>query len=154
MNKLVRLALLGLVACGPAPKASLPELTETSTTPIDLSRPTIVAYFVASADQIARNPDLASSFTTFQSTVDFAEPEAQRRSIQFIVTHHDSLRLRWDDGREKTYATADAPDQPVGYHFFRPGATPVTLPQEYTGDELLKEIARYFDSPLPPTRSE
>ena len=147
---MIKLALLGflvLIGCSRGPRAEAPATGETTAAPVDVGRSTIVAYFVVTANQIARNPQLVLSYQTFQDAVATAKPEAQRRGIQFVVIRQDSLRLRWPDGTEKTYATADTPESPVGYHFFKPGATPMTLPEEQTGGELLRHMVSYFDAP-------
>ena len=147
MTKLALLGLLGLIGCSREPRAEAPPLGQTATVPVDVGHSTIVAYFVVTPDQIERNPQLVLSYQTFQDAVAAVKPEAQRRGIQFVVIRQDSLRLRWPDGTEETYATADTPESPIGYHFFKPGATPMTLPEEQTGGELLRHMVSYFEAP-------
>jgi hypothetical protein len=136
-----------LVGCGgPQPIAERSEQADTST--VDLSHPTVVGYFLYSEREVYNDPALRDALGAFQGALDRARGRLQESGIQVVETYRDSMRLKWEDGRTKTYVTRSREDGRIGYHFFLPGGTPVNVPTPDGELDLVAEAQRYLLAPL------
>jgi|SRR6267378_3404629 len=132
------------LACTRSQRASLARPVASDSTVVDLRRPTVIAYFMATQAEADSSHAIATVLDDFQYSLDRARPHLEKQGVQVIETYRDSIRLRWPDGREQTYRAADSDSTRVGYHFFKPGATPISIGHVMTDSDLFDEAAGYF----------
>lgn len=132
------------LACGRSQRPASARALGSDSTIVDLRKPTIVAYFVVTQAEADSNHGIATVLEDFQYSLDRARPHLEKKGLQVIETYRDSIRLRWPDGREQNYRTADSDSTRVGYHFFKPGATPISIGHVITDSDLFDAAASYF----------
>jgi hypothetical protein len=132
------------LACGSSQRPASTKAAASDSGVVDLSKPTLVAYFVVTNAEADTNDRIATVLEDFQYSLDRARRHLEGRGIQVVETYNDSIRLRWPDGRVQTYRTADSDSSRVGYHFFKPGSTPLSIGHVLTDSDLFDEAARYF----------
>ncbi len=133
-----------VLSCRSSQRAGSPTPAGVDSATVDLSKPTVVAYFVVTDAEADTNDRIATVLEDFQYSLDRARRHLEGRGLQVVETYSDSIRLRWPNGREQTYPTADSDSTRVGYHFFKPGATPMSIGHVLTDSDLFDEAARYF----------
>ena len=149
MNALVTtriLCLSGLVllgACGGRSNTAR-DVRAAPDSAVDLARPTVVAYFVVTQAQADSDQGIATVLDDFQYSLDRARSHLEHQGLQVVETYSDSIRLRWPDGRVRSFRTADPDSSRVGYHFFKPGATPISISNVLTDSDLFDAAKRYF----------
>ncbi|SRR6266404_2463270 len=132
------------LGCGRSQRPAVARPVAPDSTIVDLRRPTLIAYFVVTQAEADSSHAIATVLDDFQYSLDRARPHLEKQGLQVIETYRNSIRLRWPDGREQTYRTADSDSTRVGYHFFKPGATPVSIGHVMTDSDLFDEAAGYF----------
>jgi hypothetical protein len=133
-----------VLSCRSSQRAASPRPAGVDSATVDLSKPTVVAYFVVTHAEADTNDRIATVLEDFQYSLGRARRHLEGRGLQVVETYSDSIRLRWPNGREQTYRTADSDSTRVGYHFFKPGATPMSIGHVLTDSDLFDEAARYF----------
>jgi hypothetical protein len=131
-------------ACGRSQRPAVARPNSSDSSIVDLRKPTIIAYFVVTQAEADSSDAIATVLDDFQYSLDRARPHLEKQGLQVIETYRDSVRLAWPDGREQTYRTADSDSTRVGYHFFKPGATPISIGHVMTDSDLFDEAAGYF----------
>jgi hypothetical protein len=136
------LMVVSVSSCGPQAIDSRQPQYDGGT--VDLTRPTVVGYFLYSQREVNNERQLQVTLAAFQKSLDRARSQLERQQIRVVETYRDSITLRWPDGSTKTYSTASREDGRVGYHLFHPETTPIVLPGGEEETDLVEEAHRYF----------
>jgi hypothetical protein len=105
--------------------------------------PTVVAFWLPASDTLAggEGPDLLDEF---RATTAGVAPALEEAEIALVATAADSIVVELEDGPRRVISLRGL-DYPFGYVLVQPGYAETILTGVSTEEELLDEVAWYFD---------
>jgi len=118
-------------------------------TPRVVTGPTVVVFWLPAADTIPA-PDQASALDDMTYYTDRVAETLARHDIKLVPTNADTVYVALPGGQRRPILLSGL-DYPFGYLLITPGETERVLAGVYADDELLDELAAYFDFPADTT---
>src|SRR5713226_3403390 len=166
MRPVVSAALALLVGCPSrsvvkppqgAAAADLAQFTRDSTdsvlhTPRVVTAPTVIVFWLPAGGDTLNPDDAVDAFDQLTSATQAILPQLTAYDITLLPTHAETVYVALPNRRRRTILLSGL-DYPFGYLLVEPGSPERILTGTYADDDLVDEVAAYFDLPQDTTKA-
>jgi hypothetical protein len=141
---------------GSVPAGDLAQFTRDSTDSLHAPRvvtgPTVIVFWLPAGGDTLTPDDAVDAFDQLTSATQAILPQLTAYNIKLLPTHAETVYVALPNRRRRPILLSGL-DYPFGYLLVEPGSPERILTGTYAEDDLVDEVAAYFDLPQDTTKA-